>query len=454
MRSRNRRTLLGLLSSGAVTAITGCLDGTDGDADPGSTVPPTDGEPTTSPETTTASTTESTDDETTESDDEAAEPTATVDAFDPRAWLPAPDAYGTEAYWTYYVDATAAANADLTRNARDRLSRLFYPIPGSILPFGEAAESLAATGDAGVATLAVDVERVVSRLNDIVDDGEMTRSSASRSPDGYVEYVSEPSRVWVGSDHVLFGTDATKLNAMLDAHAGDVDRYEETTDFGPVLDAVGDGDVLGGRAGSQQVVEDSTAFAYHWSFEPDAAVFTSAFAFPDTESVNDQQLSALTEEDGFAEYGEFERSTTGAVGLLEASIAIEEFDLLERENDGGGGGGGSSDPVPQIAFEFEFERGGDDEWDGDDDERVVITHTGGDIVDVDRMSIQYDGTNVAESGNVASTPPPAADWQAGGEWTLSPASTDFAFESGEDVAVVWTSSDESQSAVLATATLP
>jgi hypothetical protein len=447
MRSRKRRALLGLLSSGAVTALAGCMN----DDGAGTTEAPhtgtgmaTTGEPTAA-----APTTDEPTDDPTESAAGGAEPTATIDAFDYRSWLPAPAAFEAEPYWTYYVDANAVASADIPQVGSDRIKQLFYPLPPELLPFDEAAESVALTGQTCVAALDVDVATVTERLEGFVEDGDLDRLESTEAPEGYVAYGSGPTRVWLGRDHLLYGSDAAQLTAIVEARAGEGPRYGADSDFGAVLDAVGEGDVIAGRGAPQQFVQDSTAFAYHWEFGSTAAALTSAFAFPDADSVNDEQLQALTEQDGFAEYGEFEQSTSGAVSVLEASIALEEFDLLQREGDGGG-----TDDPPQIAFEFEFEQGGDGEWDGDDDEAISITHTGGDTVDVARITVQYDDTDVAETANVTSTPPEDSTWAAGGEWVLRAGAADFSFQSGAAVSVVWTSSDGSGSAVLARATLP
>lgn len=446
MRPRTRRSLLGLAASSTVTALAGCLD----DSDPGddeTTAPPTGDMPaTTEPTPTTSEGTSPTEDDEVEQDGDA---TASVDGLTVPSWLPAPAVMEGSSYWVYAGDASAIRSASLSDTADERLERFFYGVPETVLPMDEAGTFVSLGQSVSVTEYAIDTETLRDRLGDAVAHDAITVPDAGASPDGYELYEVDDGVVWLGADHLSSGPTHELLSKLRAAADGDVDRYVETTDFGAVLDATAHRDVFGGHASSQQVVQDATAFLYSWQFDDGTAEFRSAFAFESADAVADDQLADLTAEDGFVEYGEFDVQTDGRVATIDASIGIDDFDLLEREDSSSGG---NSD-VPQIAFDFEYDTGDTAEWDGEDGETITVTHTGGDSVALDRIQLTVGSAPVAGRDDIESTPPASDTWLAGGEWTLRPTTAD-AVDSGTTVSVIWTAESGDSSAVLAEATLP
>lgn len=469
MRSPDRRSLLELAAGAAGGLLAGCLSDATGT---GTTT--TDGVTTSETEATTSS------------------GLAAIDAFDWREWPPADDDAAPPDYWTFYADTDAVTGAGLTDTAIERVRRLFVALPADVLALEETSaylslgrastvctydvetaalrerlEAAAAEGDPTTATASAGTEAgsagggtdtgtppTEDGTTQVAEDTTAAAASAARAavdaPDGYEGYATPDGYAWLASDHLLFAERPATLEALHATGTGDGETLLDSSALGPAVDAVGDVDLFVGRPTTQQFVADATAFGYAWTFD-DRAALTAAFAFPEATAVDREGVAALAEEPGFAEYGDAEVAVDGRVATLEASIATGEFDFLKRPDDADDGG--SSGP-PQVAFGFDFDRGGDGEWDGADDERIRITHEGGDSVPLEQVTVTYEGVDVAESANVASTPPDREDWAAGGVWELAVDTTDFAFESGATVRVVWTSAGGDRAAVLAEATLP
>jgi len=466
MQSPDRRGLLGLAAGTASGLLAGCLTDATGTA-------------------TTASDDETTTENTTTSSDLAA-----LEAFDWREWPPAARTdSSTERYWTFYADADAVAGADPSGDALERIRRLFVPLPAEVLAFDETSEflslgretvvctydrpttelrarleSFAASGDPATATATAGGGTSGGRTDTGTPPTEETATQAAEdttaaaasaagvfgdAPDGYESYATPAGYVWLGSDHLLFGERANALRTVYETGSGDRETVLDATDLGAVVDAVGDVDLFVGRATTQEFVEGSAAFGYAWTFDERVAL-TAAFAFADEGSVDRERVAALGEQPGFAEYDDPGVAVDGRVATLDATIAADEFDFLKRpEGDDGGGTG-----APRVSFAYEVDRGDDGEWDGGDDERVAITHEGGDTVPVTQFAVHYEGTPVGETANVDSDPPEGDLWAAGETWTLSVGTTDFAFESGATVRVIWSSTDGSAAQVLGELTLP
>lgn len=475
MRSPTRRTLLGVAAGGASGLLAGCISDTTGTAT-------------------------TNDDDTTTTTTTAASDLAALEAFDWREWPPAAgEDSSSERYWTFYADADAVERADLSGVATERIRRLFVALPSEVLAFDETGEFLSFARRSVVCTYDVEMATLRERLEAAAAEGDPTTATATASgdggsgggsddgatdtgtppteddgtaagtraaedttaaaasaardfgdaPDGYEAYATPAGYFWLASDHLLFGQRAAALRTIYETGSGDRETVMDATDLGPVVDAVGDVDLFAGRASTQQFVEAATAFGYAWTFG-DRVELTAAFAFDAADGVDRERVAALAEEPGFAEYDDASVSVDGRVAALDASIAIDEFDFLKRPEDDDGG----ETDTPRVSLAYEVDRGDDGEWGGDDDERIAIVHQGGDSVPLERTTVRYDGVDVAESANVDSTPPEGDAWQAGGVWALTVGSTEFAFESGATVQVVWTSDDGERSAVLSQFRLP
>lgn len=427
------------------------------------------------------------------STDGSTDATASLDGeFALDAWLPAPAAVGVEGYLAYYGDLDAVRSVDVSETGRERVRRLFVPVSLEVLDYQEVTAFTGAGQTAGVCAFDADVTDVESRLADAAladdqiatptagpgtvssDDGTATGTGSDPTvapddetatggerpvddagsvpaPDGYAGYRTEAGLYWLAADHVVFGADEGVLQAFVDAHRGDVDRYASNEDFAAVRNATGEVDLGAGRAAAQSAVSGTEAFAYGWTFD-DPVSMTAAFAFPDAASTNAEGVDALTDRPGFAEYDQRTVTTDGRVVSLTGAISPGEFDLFAPDDDGEDGAGTAR--APQVSFAFEFAQGKDGEWDGDEGERIVIQHQGGDTVALANVALHYDDTAVATMDGIASTKPDDDSWAAGGEWTLRAASDDAPFDSGATLTVVWTSDDGESAAVIGRTELP
>lgn len=474
-----RRDLLATAAGTATTLAAGCL-ATDDES-----TAPTDGDDTA---TTTRGDTPAT------TAEGPAGPTATVDgAFEATAWLPAPSDVQAGAYFAFAGDVTAPADAGVPEDARTRTRETFVGLPGDVLDVADVAEVATAQSIGSVCTFDAATSEVRERLaaaaansdgpgggTPTATAGEGTAAGGSGStttetdatsgdsnsgsttstpspvtgdaPEGYLGYATDLGVYWLGADHVLYGRREPAVRAMYDARAGDVERYASNPDVAAVLDAADGADLLAFAARSQRAVESASAFAYAWRFG-DVVELAAPFAFPDEASTDADAVAGLADLAGFFEYDATDVTTSGRVVTLTGELPVSEYDLLERD-DGGENPGGSDETAPQVAFEFEFHRGKDAEWDGDEEERVVLTHTGGDNLALDTVVVEYDGTAVADRDAFASTEPAGDDWQAGGEWTIRASGADATFQSDATLRVIWTSDDGGSSAVIAAAQLP
>lgn len=414
-------------------------------------------------------------------------PTASVNGeFSASAWLPAPSVLDADPYFAFTGDLAAMRDAGVSEAPRRRTRETSLALRGDVLAPVEVTEMATIQRAGTVCRFDADASDVRSRLEAAPapeddagggantatasagtesDDAatttpaptsttgaSTTASSSVDAPGGYEGYATARGTYWLGTDHLLYGRAGRTVRAMYDARAGDVDRYASNPDVAAVLDAAGDTDLLAFAARNQQAVESANAFAYAWRFG-DVVELAAPFAFPDDASTDADAVAGLADLAGFFEYDAVDVTTNGRVVTLTGELPVSEYDLLERD-DGGENSGGGEATTPQVAFEFEFHRGKDGEWDGDAEERVALTHTGGDTVDLDTVVVEYDGTAVADRDGFTSTEPAGGTWQAGGDWTIRATDGEETFESGATVRVVWTSDDGGSSAVLAAARLP
>ena len=466
MFSPQRRDLLALAGATATTLAAGCLA-----TDDGSTATTDDDTSTTTRGETAATTADAPDG-----------PTASVDGeFAATAWLPAPSAIETDAYFAFAGDVTAPGDAGVPDAARERTRETFVGLPGRVLDVAAVVEVATAQGLGSVCTFDAPTSDVRGRLAAAAanadrpgggdatatagegtakgDDGSTTTESTSTrspvtgtAPDGYLGYATDVGVYWLGADHVVFGRREAAVRAMYDARAGDVDRYASNDDVAAVRDAAGDVDLMAFAARAQQSVDAATAFGYGWRFG-DVVELVAPFAFQDAASTDADAVAGLADLAGFFEYDATKVAADGRVVTFTGELPVSEFDLLARD-DGGETPGGGDESTPQVAFEFEFDQGPDGEWDGDDAERVVLTHTGGDNVDLDAVVVQYEGTAVADRDGFTATKPGEGTWTAGGEWTIRATGANATFESDAVLRIVWTNDDGNQSAVIAEAVLP
>ncbi|MFC6953653.1 hypothetical protein [Halorubellus litoreus] len=457
---QKRRDLLGLAGATATSLAAGCLSTGEGEFNDSAT----------------------TDDQTTETDAVAGsgDATATVDGeFAATTWLPEPDAFGYDsAYMGFAGDLNALRDADVTDAAMARTADTFLPLRGQVLSPEDVVElatvqdvATACTFDLAPATVRDRIRAVrpdwgtptatptagagTPSGDDDTDPETETGSGESGvtridAPDGYEGYETAIGVYWLGGDHLLYGPDRRLVQTMVDAHSGDVDRYAANADVDAVLEATGEVDLLAVAARSQRAVADAAAFGYGWRFGDDVAL-AAPFAFPDDDATDPSAVAQLSDMAGFTDYGNFDVETTGRVVTLTANLSVSEFDLLQRDDGGRTATGGS---MPQVSFAFEANRGKDGEWDGGEDERVVVTHQGGDSIALANVALHYEGSDVAKSDVFASTKPAGDTWAGGGEWTLRVDAAGADFESGATLQVVWTSDDGSRSAVIAMFQLP
>ena len=115
---------------------------------------------------------------------------------------------------------------------------------------------------------------------------------------------------------------------------------------------------------------------------------------------------------------------------------------------------------PNANFNFDINQGATNGWDTTDtDEQVSITHDGGQTVTAANMKTIVGGTEISTTATdnlrySASGWSATTDVNAGDSVTIvEDVATSTGFESGDEVAVIWTSDDGSQSSTLAKTTL-
>ncbi|WP_435347360.1 hypothetical protein [Haloarchaeobius sp. HRN-SO-5] len=244
-------------------------------------------------------------------------------------------------------------------------------------------------------------------------------------------------------------TDTTAVEAVLAARAGDESRaFESDEDLPTLYDGVGDAHLRLASTDPRRAtsrwgpLEGSTGISYGWRFGREQTTFTAAATYPEGEVADP---AAFT--DHFAtqvvpsNYTGFEGTVEGRVVATTGTVATDEFDLYGGGQSGSGEGTSVSETegqtrVPRISFAFEY---------GPDAEAVTVVHQGGDSADANRLTVTVAGT--ATGTQFADE---YDEVTAGDSVTVDVGGA----ESGADVRVVWTSSDESASAVLAAFQLP
>jgi len=123
-------------------------------------------------------------------------------------------------------------------------------------------------------------------------------------------------------------------------------------------------------------------------------------------------------------------------------------------------GASTATSVPDAQLRYVAEEGATDGWgdSGDSVERFVVEHDGGEDVDLDRVEVQYAGTDVS-SGSLSwldSNPPSGEEWRPGESWVLEDSNPGSGgdFASDQQVLVLWTTLDGSSSQILANGDLP
>ncbi len=107
--------------------------------------------------------------------------------------------------------------------------------------------------------------------------------------------------------------------------------------------------------------------------------------------------------------------------------------------------GSTVEKSPQASFTFDFDDGGDG-FDTGDNDAVTITHQSGEEIDASRVAVVVSDTRETSFASWADT------IAAGDSETIS--EPDVNLDSGDDIRVVWSSSETDQSSTLGSATVP
>ena len=128
--------------------------------------------------------------------------------------------------------------------------------------------------------------------------------------------------------------------------------------------------------------------------------------------------------------------------------------------------GSNQEAAPQASLAFDFDKGDDDSWGGGaavgdaNADEINIKHEGGGAINVNQITVKYDGTDVSTGGVNSSSPPTGDTWTAGESWTLQDASNRTLqdasnnFASSKKITVTWTASSGDSSQILKEGTLP
>jgi FlaG/FlaF family flagellin (archaellin) len=121
-------------------------------------------------------------------------------------------------------------------------------------------------------------------------------------------------------------------------------------------------------------------------------------------------------------------------------------------------GASTATSPPDAQMRYVAEEGATDGWGNDPNEQFVIEHDGGEDIDLDRVEVQYAGTDVS-SGTLSwlnSNPPGGGEWRPGEMWKLADPNPGSGgdFASDQQVLVLWTTPDGSSSQILANGDLP
>lgn len=123
-------------------------------------------------------------------------------------------------------------------------------------------------------------------------------------------------------------------------------------------------------------------------------------------------------------------------------------------------GASTTTSVPDAQMRYVAEEGANDGWGDSSDslEQLIIEHDGGEDIDLDRVEVQYAGTDVSSASLswLDSNPPNGDEWRPGETWELTDPDpgTGGDFASDQQVLVLWTAPDGSGSQILANGDLP
>jgi len=113
-----------------------------------------------------------------------------------------------------------------------------------------------------------------------------------------------------------------------------------------------------------------------------------------------------------------------------------------------------SNTAPQASFDFEFDAGGDGTFsEANGDDSITITHDGGDSIDAARLKVSIAGSD-ASTLTWDSSSAFSGTVQAGSTASYAEDSTNDNLTPNDDIRVVWTSEDGSQTATLGRNSVP
>ena len=354
-------------------------------------------------------------------------------------WLPATDG---GPYFAYAGDAQAVVAAELTAEATTRIQELFVPVPESVLSVAEVDQFATGTAGGGVCTYEIDAATLRDRLAEVAADADV---DSATPPEGYEAFADRRRTYWLGGDHLLAGTDDAFLRRMVATKAGDERPYAEA--LLRIDTRLPDAPLFAASAAPPGLLPDDAGVGYAWNVASETVTLNAVVEFVNADAAAAADVESATGEWPFGAYDVVEIRVDEAFAFVSGAIPKAEFDLLAREQTE------TAVEPPEASFGVTFDTGSDDRWNGDDAERVAITHEGGDAIPLDEVVVVYANRPVDRLDRIESTPPSGETWTAGGTWTLSNASSEAAFAIGETLFVTWIGPDGGASHVLATDTV-
>jgi flagellin-like protein len=120
-------------------------------------------------------------------------------------------------------------------------------------------------------------------------------------------------------------------------------------------------------------------------------------------------------------------------------------------------GASTATSPPDAQMRYVADKGTDDTWGNEGGEKLVIEHDGGEDIDLDRVEVQYMGTDVTSGAFpwMTSVEPSGDEWRPGETWTLKDKNAGGdSFAPNQQVLVLWTTPDGASSQILANGDLP
>lgn len=349
-------------------------------------------------------------------------------------WLPAPE---DGPYFAYAGDAQAVAAADLSAEATARIQNIFLPVSESVLTVPEVGEFANGTAG-GVCTYEIGATTVRDRLVELASGYDVEPSTP---PAGYEAFGIPTRTYWLSADHLLAADDEAFIDRMVATKTGGELPYSGA--LSDLDSRLPESPLFAASTESPSLFPDDAGIGYAWRFGTDAVTFAMVVEFEDQDAASRADVESATGEWPLGAYDVTQTRVDGQFAYFSGSIPKAEFDVLAREDPG------TTVAPPEASFGITFDTGSDDEWDGDDAERITITHEGGDAIPLDEVVLVYANRPVAQLDRIASTPPGGDEWRAGGTWTLSNATAEPAFAIGKTLLVVWVGPDGDGTHVLA-----